>query len=340
MAVPAAILAVDGGNSKSELLLVGGGGQLLAHHRGPTVSHQAIAPGQGLPPGRRAQLGMERLAMLATEAASMAGLDGAARPLAPVGVLSLAGADFPSDVRLLRTALRRQRLVAEEQIVNDAFAPLRAGTERPYGVAVICGAGVNAAGIAPNGRTARFAALGEISGDWGGGTGIGTAALGAAIRARDGRGERTSLETLVPRHFGLRHPEALTRRIYDGRIPQSRLRELSPVVFAAAVAGDHAARAIVDRLADELATMATAIARRLRMQGTTFDVVLAGGVFRAHDPVFIARMSERVREAIPGATLRRLDAPPVLGAALMGLDIVGAPARASTKLRRAVTEEA
>jgi N-acetylglucosamine kinase-like BadF-type ATPase len=336
MAPPAALLAVDGGNSKSELLLVTRDGTLLAHRRGPTISHQAIATESGLSPAQRAGLGMERLAALAAAAAGEAGLDADARPLAGLGALSLAGADFPSDIRVLRAALGRQRLVGQAHVMNDAFAPLRAGTDRSYGIAVICGAGVNAAGIAPNGRTARFAALGDISGDWGGGTSIGQAALAAAVRARDGRGERTALESAVPLHFGLRQVEAVTRQLYDGRIAQPRLRELSPVVFAAAAAGDRVARGITDRLADELATMVVAIARRLRMQRLALDVVLAGGVFRARDTAFVDRITDRVVQAVPRATLTRLEAPPVLGTALIGLDHLGAPSSAATRLRGAV----
>ena len=126
---------------------------------------------------------------------------------------------------------------------------------------LICGAGVNAAGVAPDGRVVRLAALGNISGDAGGGRDLGMAALGAAVRARDGRGPRTIFERLVPQHFGFRRPEALTRAFYDGRIDEERLRELAPVVFAAARDGDAVARSILDAMADELATMATAMQR-------------------------------------------------------------------------------
>ena len=43
-----------------------------------------------------------------------------------------------------------------------------------------------------------------------------------------------------------------------------RLEELAPLVFEVASEGDVVARAIVDRLADELGAMAIAIARQLR----------------------------------------------------------------------------
>jgi N-acetylglucosamine kinase-like BadF-type ATPase len=44
----------------------------------------------------------------------------------------------------------------------------------------------------------------------------------------------------------------------NGPVPEARLRELSPIVFRAAEAGDPIARSIVDRLADELVAMAGA----------------------------------------------------------------------------------
>ncbi|MEY2503180.1 MAG: BadF/BadG/BcrA/BcrD ATPase family, partial [Verrucomicrobiota bacterium] len=41
-----------------------------------------------------------------------------------------------------------------------------------------------------------------------------------------------------------------------------RIGDLTPIVFATAAGGDRVARAIIDRLADELAVMAAALARR------------------------------------------------------------------------------
>ena len=52
---------------------------------------------------------------------------------------------------------------------NDTFAVLRAGTDRHWGVGVVCGFGTNCSAVAPDGRVTRFPAVGPISGDWGGG---------------------------------------------------------------------------------------------------------------------------------------------------------------------------
>ncbi|TMB54614.1 MAG: ATPase [Chloroflexi bacterium] len=330
-ATPVAVLAVDGGNSKADLALVARDGSLLAAVRGPTISHQQVGIEEG----------MARLRQLVARAATRAGLQlTIGQPLAEVGLYCVAGADFPREVRLLDSALTRTGLASTTTVLNDTLAALRAGTDERYGVVLICGAGVNAAAIGIDGRVARLAALGDISGDAGGGRDLGMAALGAAVRARDGRGPRTLFERLVPQFFGLTRPEAVTRALYDGRIDEERLRELAPVVFAAAREGDGVARSILDTMADELATMAIAMIRRVRMLRREFDVVLAGGVFANQDPPFYARLAEAIQRTAPGARMRPLQVRPLLGAGLLGLERLNPPAPddAASRLRRAFAE--
>jgi N-acetylglucosamine kinase-like BadF-type ATPase len=308
------VLAIDGGNSKTDVAAVDAHGALRAAVRGSTVSHQAV----GL------EEGMARLSALAGRVGV------SSRSPAEVGVFALAGADFPSDIRILERGIGALGIARDVVVVNDTLAALRAGSRRPWGVALICGQGVNGAGVAPDGRTARFDGVGDISGDWGGGGSLGMAAQAAAVRARDGRGPRTSLERLVPAHFGLGSPGTVVRALYEGRVEQVRLGELSPVVFTAAMEGDAVARGIVDRLADELGVMAAALIRRLRLGRLDPDVVLAGGVFGADDPAFYERLAALVLEAAPAARIVRLEAPPVLGSALLGLERLRAQAVSET----------
>jgi N-acetylglucosamine kinase-like BadF-type ATPase len=303
------ILAVDGGNSKTDLALVDDDGRLLAALRGPTTSHQQIG----------FEAGIERMAELVADLRIRAGL-AADAPRARLGAFGLAGADTPGDTRRLTAALTAGGLADDAFVVNDAFMPIRIGSEDGWGVALICGQGVNAAGIAPDGRTARLAALGDISGDWGGGHDIGTAVLGAAVRARDRRGPRTTLEELVPARFGVTRPIDVTRRIEAGTLEHRRLAELAPVVFAAAGDGDAVARSILDRQADELVAMARSIIVRLNLSRLAPTVVLAGGVFESQDATFDARVADGIHATAPDAAIRRSEGLPVLGAALLGLD--------------------
>lgn len=139
----------------------------------------------------------------------------------------------------------------------------------------------------------------------------------------------------VPTYFGRARPGTVIRDLYYGRLDSKRLSGLAPLVFETATAGDVVARAIVDRVADELVTMVRALVRRTRISQLSPEVVLAGGVFRNRDPGFHARLEAGVQAAAPGARLVRLVVPPVVGAALLGIDALGLPAdRAAATERR------
>src|SRR5262249_55406330 len=138
------------------------------------------------------------------------------------------------------------------EIGNDTMAVLRAGSDAGFGVAVVCGAGINAIGVGRAGGQARFPALGAITGDWGGGEALAIAGLAAAVRAEDGRGEATTLEEIVPAHFGLSRPEEVALAVHRRELPQVRLAELAPLVLAAAEQGDEKARELRTRLVGEI----------------------------------------------------------------------------------------
>jgi len=299
-----AVLAVDGGNSKADIALVAADGTLLGAVRGPTISHQATSLAEG----------SRRLGRLV----AAAGGNTSDRPA--IAVHCVAGADYPSDIRLLERAFAAVAPAAQTLVLNDTYAALRAGASRRWGVVLICGQGINGAAVGIDDRRVRFAGVGDIAGDWGGAGSVGMAGLGAAVRARDGRGPRTALEATIPSAVGLVRPEAVTHAYYTGRLDERRIGELAPTVFATAAAGDPVARSIIDRLADELATMAIALARRAHLVRREPEVVLAGSVFRTGDDAFHERLRTRITAVIPGARIARLSAPPVVGAALIGLD--------------------
>lgn len=326
-----AVLAIDVGNSKTDVALLAADGRVLGAVRGPTGSHQQV----GLA-GAAAVIGS-----LVAGAAREAGI-GEDPPFASVGAFCVAGADTARDERMLTRALGDLGFVERLVLRNDTFAAFRAGTERGWGVAVIAGSGMNGLGVGPTGRLVRFDGLGDASGDWGGGAGLGMAAHGAAVRARDRRGPRTSLERLVPAQFGLSSPGAVTRRLYDGRITEHEMAALAPVVFWASAAGDAIAAGIVDRLAAEMAAFATAAIRRLGARRLDVEVVLAGGLARSRDARLLAAVSERVRAVAPRARLVVVDAPPVVGAALLGFDELAGghvDAAVAARLRRELTDE-
>jgi N-acetylglucosamine kinase-like BadF-type ATPase len=325
----AAVLAVDGGNSKTDVALVDTGGTVLGAARGPGTSHHEL----GVPAA------MAALEELVAAAAADAGLPAAGRPLAQVGVFCLAGLNLPADDRALGPAVTAQGWAGQVLLRNDVFAVLRAGSGRGWGVGVVVGAGTNCAGVAPDGRQVRFPALGELSGDWGGGHDVGVGAVGAALRGEDGRGPATALTRLVPGHFGLPTALAVVEALFCGQLERDRVLELVPLVFGAAEAGDPAAGAIVARQVAEVAAMAEAAIRRLDLAGRDVEVVCGGGLFAAHLPAFFGRVAAEVRRVAPAAQVTRVTAPPVVGAALLGLDRLGAAAGAADRVRATLTHE-
>jgi N-acetylglucosamine kinase-like BadF-type ATPase len=302
------ILGIDGGNSKVDLALTDAHGRLLGAVRGSTISHQAID----------LEAAMARLRGLASDLRTGAAL--ADVPRATICVATLAGADYPEDVRLLTTSISGVGLAEEVEVLNDTFGALRAGTTSGWGVGLVCGQGINAGAIAPDGKQARFPGVGDMAGDWGGGGGVARAGIRAAVRGTDGRGPRTSLSRSIPAFFGVATPAALTRAFYFGRIDEASASYAAPVVFGDAAAGDAVARSILDRLADELAAMAVSLIRRLKMTRLEVEVVLAGGVFRNDDAAFYARLDDGIARAAPRARTIKLNAPPVAGALLLGMD--------------------
>jgi N-acetylglucosamine kinase-like BadF-type ATPase len=314
------VLAVDGGNSKTDLALLRDDGAVLALVRGGLSSPHHI----GLDGC------VETLRTLHADASATAGIDGAP---ADVGALLLAGLDFPAEERRLRDALSPLGWARRLTVGNDTFAVLRAGTERGWGVAVVCGAGINCVGVGPDGTQVRFPALGPISGDWGGGYDVGLAAVSAAARSEDGRGPRTALEQAVPAHFGLGTPAELAEAIHLGAVELRRVIELAPLVSALA-GEDRVAAQLVDRLAEEVAVMVRVTIDRLGLAAGEAEVLLGGGMLQRADISLLARIQAR----LPGVELRAASSPPIVGAAMLGLDELGAAPGAYERARRELGE--
>ncbi|MEU3031898.1 N-acetylglucosamine kinase [Streptomyces incarnatus] len=314
----ASVLAIDAGNSKTDVAVVGADGEVLATARG----------GGFRPPAVGVAAALDALAEPVRRALAQAGLDRVTRVSA-----CLANADLPVEEERLAAALHARGWGGAVEVRNDTFAILRAGVAEPRGVAVVCGAGINCVGMRPDGRTARFPAIGRISGDWGGGWGLAEEALWCAARAEDGRGEATALARTLPAHFGLPSMYALIEALHLERLAPERRGELAPVLFATAAGGDPVARALVDRLADEVAVLAVVALTRLELLDEQVPVLLGGSVLTAGHDRLDDGIRARLAARAPKAAVHIVNARPVLGAVLLGLDRLGAGAGARERAR-------
>lgn len=339
----AAILALDGGNSKTDVALVGTDGTLLGSVRGGGINSQDA----GAEPTVGALTDLVRRVT-----------GGDVRVLHTVACL--ANADLPEEEEELAEAVRAAGWSPTSTVVNDTFAILRAGLrDEPsstsehgaggdgaggdsaggdsagghWGAAVVCGAGINAVGVAPDGRVTRFLALGQLTGDWGGGYGLGREVMWHAMRGEDGRGPRTALTGCVTEFFATARVEDVAIGIHKGKIPDGDVNGLAPLLFRASADGDRVAQSIVDRLAGEISVLAITAMRRLGLTTLPTPVILGGGVITARDPRLLDGIARQLAQAAPRARMRVIDVPPVVGAALLALDHVGASPDAESRLR-------
>jgi N-acetylglucosamine kinase-like BadF-type ATPase len=320
--VTPAVLAIDGGNSKTDVALIADDGTVLAALRGPGTSQEHL----GVDGAMRAT------DQLIREVVRLAGLPADQGPVALHTSACLAGADLPSEEEALQTAVTARGWSKSTTVLNDTFAVLRAGVtlsdgEVPWGIAVVCGAGINCTGVGPDGRVARFLAFGFLTGDWGAGEGLAQQVMFHASRDEDGRGSPTALTAGIAGYFGLASVADVAVAVHEGRISHEELLGLTTVLFAAASEGDPAAVSLVERQGEEICLMISAARRQLAVPpADPLPVILGGGLLQARNPLLTATITRRLARDIPGATPRIVDAPPIVGAALLGLDHLAAAA--------------
>lgn len=298
-------LGVDGGNSKTEALAVDCTGRFLGTGQDLGSNYQ----GTGL------QTALERIQQAANQAL------GGRR--AHVAAFCLAGADMPSDFARLEPVLRELDLADDIVLYNDVIAVFRAGSDHPYGMAVVCGAGFNAGGINQEGHEFRLPSLGDVTGDQGGGGHLGVMALGSAFRAWDGRGPETLLQEMVLKALNAPDLPALGEMLVQNQVTHSQIVHLAPLVFSAAVAGDGVARSLIREQGREVGITILAILRRLNMLDIPCQAVLGGSVFYGEGTLLMNTIRKLVRQSAPLVQIKRLDMRPSVGAVLLAADHVG-----------------
>ena len=318
------LLALDGGNSKTDVLLVDSSGTVIARARsGPFAPHivGAVAAVATLVPAVE-----EVLRHAAGRALLVAGYP--------------ANADLPEEERAIAEAIGAHGWADHVIVGNDTLAMLRTGTDAATGVAVVCGAGINCVGIAPGRDTVRYPALGRLSGDWGGGFSVGKEVLWHSSRAEDGRGSPAALPLarLVAAHFDQPTAVTVATGMHLGTVDRERMHELVPVLFRAASTGDPVALSIVRQQADEIVLLAVTTLRRLSLLDAPATVILGGGMLTSHHPALLDPVLAGIRAAAPQAVIEIVDAEPVLGSALLGLEhldeITGRPGDAAARRER------
>lgn len=257
------VLGIDAGGSKTRALVASLDGEVIGTGEAGPANYQST--------GQAAAFHALDLAVsLALETAKAA-----IQQIESV-CLGAAGMDRPEDFLIFQDWATRVFPNARLRLVNDAQIVLAAGTPEGWGVAIISGTGSIAYGKTAQGAVARAGGWGYLLGDEGSGYSIGLRALQAVVRAHDGRASQTMLGEVILAEWGLNAPEALVRKVYAG-LPRADIARLAEIVEECAKAGDQKAGEILDWAGEELAATASAVIKKLGIQGAV-PAALTGGV--------------------------------------------------------------
>jgi N-acetylglucosamine kinase-like BadF-type ATPase len=243
--------------------------------------------------------------------------------------------DWPSDVARLTGLVEPVTPGVERRIVNDAFIALRSGTSESWGIAVIAGTGTVAVGRDPVGNEFRTIGEGRAFGDFGDEFDVSELAVRAVADQFTGRGPATMLSDMLCERLAEPSVASLLERLarHDPRFRAPELQNLTPMVLAATEGGDLVARNVLEDIGRALGEAAGVVARRLNLSNLPVEVVLAGGLFRTPNRYLLDELELGVRRTAPRAEVRLLGSPPVVGAALMAMELAKLPITVNTAAR-------
>ena len=308
------LVGVDGGQTATKALVAAPSGRLLGAGEGRAIDHF------------RVKGGLERNRAAIGEAVRRA-MDAAGAELDDVAAIALGLTGLPTggpETPLAEAIARELTPNAHVTVVADYESNLAGATGGQPGVVIIAGGGAIGFGVTADGRQALASGYGYLLGDEGSAFSIGRAAIIAAARARDGRGEPTALEAIICSALGIATMRDVASVIYNERFSRDGISRLAPLVVDAAGAGDPVAQGIVRWAGEELALTALSIIRQLHphQPGAPVRVAITGGVFRA-GPLIQDPFRSTLAAGWPGATAHPPRFSPMVGAVIFAARAAG-----------------
>jgi glucosamine kinase len=294
------VVGVDGGGSKTRVLIGTGEGEVLASAEGPK---SAVTPGQ-------AEHSADVIAELVTRALGEIAQPGAVLPR--VLYCGVAGTGRDEERRALHTALDEKELAEEVIIDSDGLIAMYDAFDDRAGILLVVGTGSIAYGRSPAGELVRCGGWGPVFGDEGSGGWIGRRALGIVAASSDGREPPTAL--LFPILAATECEDIQDLIPWAAAADARAFASLVPVVFSTAAAGDPRANALLTLAAEELVLHVRALSRQLFTdERAAVAVALSGGLMDRGSPLR-KRLEQRLKSAVPGAQIRSEEVLPARGA--------------------------
>ena len=305
------VVGVDGGGTKTRVLVADESGKSLADVSG---SASAVKPGEA---ERSAQVIAETVAL----ALATAELTHVMPKVLCVGV---AGVGRETERQALWQALAAREIAEEVLVHADAMVALDDAFGDGAGVLLIAGTGSVAFGRGPTGIVARCGGWGPVIGDEGSGAWIGRRALSVVSAASDGREPETALTGAVLTAAQVNDVNELIA--WAASATPAMLATLAPAVSSEAEGGDLRANALLSLAVEELMLHIRSLARQLFVdERASLPVALTGGLLRRGQPLR-KRLEQRLKSAVPGASLQPGDVDAARGAVRGALRFLGGSA--------------
>lgn len=304
------VVGVDGGGSHTRVILADASGKVLARVEGAASAlsvHEAQAA--------------DVIKSLIADALSKADRE-EARPA--VCVVGVAGAGQERAAQALWSALASRRVADDVSVQADATIAMEDAFGDSAGVLLIAGTGSVAFSRAPDGRLERCGGWGPHVGDEGSAAWLGRRALSVVTAAHDGREPDTALTGAVLTALELESLEDLIPWAHSAT--PGAFAQLAPVVAQVAATGDLRANALISFCVEELALHIRTLARRcFTDERAAIPVAFAGGLL-SRGSLVRKRLEQRLKSAVPGATVRSEDVDAARGAVrrarrLLGMDV-------------------
>jgi Predicted N-acetylglucosamine kinase len=253
-------VGIDGGGSKTDLLLCDYKGRIIKHIKGGCSNPVSIG-------GDRASQVVETLLLSA--------MDGI-----PIEDMEFISVCIPG----IRHYINNIKVLAE--FIENGKASVSGDDESAFygalagdaGIVILSGTGSFAIGINCKGEKASAGGWGPLVGDEGSGYYMGVEAIKAAIAWYEYFGPETLLTPMVMEHFNIKDMNRLKREVYRNGLDTRNIAALSRAVLKGAELNDAVSLRIIEQSAAHLFRLTDVVIRKLNLDGRSCKLSLTGGI--------------------------------------------------------------
>lgn len=296
----ATILAVDGGATKTTLIISSSAGEKLFEQTASGTNYQTI--------GANAVIDvLTHLLKNAFFATKIETID--------VAIFAIAGIDTKSDLETV-TYIVKQSVqstafhINELLIENDVHAALLGLVGNKPGALLISGTGSIAIATDGKSKVVRTGGWGHRARDEGSGYWIGREILRAIFNSEDGLEKPTALKRLVFKKLQIDSIDQLMTWLYQPHYTNAHTASISSVLPEAISLNDAKAISIAQIAANELFSLVKATLTKLSFDDDAITLYLNGGILK-HHPLILNRLQQLLLKDYPHIALSLCNDSPI-----------------------------